>query len=244
MKLDSEFGKKLLIVGAVVIFLFFALSLISEKDNTVIFVDGDVVDEGIPSLGSIGALSDAYEYDPGETMKVSMLVTNDRDDDYDFMVKMWEEKVFGSQEILAYESLPVTIKKGQSHTFTTEYQVPLKPGECFYSIVSYYAPVGHSNFATYDDGDFFMIKVLDTTPVAEDDGTPTATDTPEPTPTPTTTPLVTDVPPPVAGDTGIEDEEDRPLIDLEDEPTQIGIALIIMASIPIIGFFIIRYRKR
>ena len=243
MKFDSELMKKILIGGAVIVFILFALSLLGDKDNTVVFVDGDAISEGIPSLGSVGALSDAYEYDPGEVMEVSMVVTNDRDDDYDFMVKMWEEKTFGSQEVLAYESLPVTIKKGQSHTFTTEYQVPLEPGGCFYSIVSYFAPVGHSNFATYDDGDFFLINVLDTTPVAEDDGTPTATDTPEPTetgtPATTGTPLITDVPPSV-----IEDEDDRPLIDLEDETTQIGIALIIMASIPIIGFFIIRYRKR
>ena len=242
MKFDSELMKKILIGGAVVVFVLFALSLLGDKDNTVVFVDGDAISEGIPSLGAVGALSDAYEYDPGETMEVSMVVTNNRDDDYDFMVKMWEEKTFGSQEILAYESLPVTVKKGQSYTFTTEYQVPLEPGECFYSIVSYFAPVGHSNFATYDDGDFFMIKVLDTTPVAEDDGTPTATDTPEP--TETGTPLVTDVPPPVTGDAGVEDEEDRPLIDLDDEATQIGIALIIMALIPITGFFVIRYRKR
>ena len=242
MKFDSEFGKKLLIGGAVVVFILFAMSLIGEKDNTVIFVDGDLVDEGIPSLGSIGASADAYYFDPGETMEVSIWVTNDRDDDYDFMVKMWEEKTFGSQEVLAYESLPVTIKEGQTHTFTTEYQVPLEPGECFYSIVSYFAPVGHSNFATYDDGDFFMIKVLDTTPVAEDEGDVTVTETP--TPTATATPLVTDVPPAVAGDAGVEGEEDIPLIDLDDESTQIAIALIIMASIPIIGFFVIRYRKK
>ena len=242
MKFDSEFGKKLLIGGAVVVFILFAMSLIGEKDNTVIFVDGDLVDEGIPSLGSIGASADAYYFDPGETMEVSIWVTNDRDDDYDFMVKMWEEKTFGSQEVLAYESLPVTIKEGQTHTFTTEYQVPLEPGEYFYSIVSYYAPVGHSNFATYDDGDFFMIEVLDTTPVAEDDGTPTATDTPEP--IETGTPIVTDGPTPVTDVVGVEDEDEEPLIDLDDETTQIGIALIIMASIPIIGFFVIRYRKR
>ena len=242
MKFDSEFGKKLLIGGAVVVFILFAMSLIGEKDNTVIFVDGDLVDEGIPSLGSIGASADAYYFDPGETMEVSIWVTNDRDDDYDFMVKMWEEKTFGSQEVLAYESLPVTIKEGQTHTFTTEYQVPLEPGEYFYSIVSYYAPVGHSNFATYDDGDFFMIEVLDTTPVAEDDGTPTATDTPEP--IETGTPIVTDGPTPVTDVVGVEDEDEEPLIDLDDEATQIGIALIIMALIPITGFFVIRYRKR
>lgn len=242
MKFDSELMKKILIGGAVVVFVLFALSLLGDKDNTVVFVDGDAISEGIPSLGSVRALSDAYEYDPGETMEISIVVTNERDDDHDFSVKVWEEKVFGSQEVLAFESLPVTIKEGQSHTFTTEYQVPLEPGECFYSIVSYYAPVGHPNFATYDDGDFFMIKVLDTTPVAEDDGTPTATDTPEP--TETGTPIVTDGPTPVTAVVGVEDEEDIPLIDLDDESTQIGIALIIMASIPIIGFFVIRYRNR
>ena len=242
MKLDSELGKKLLIGSAIVVFLFFALTLISEKDNTVIFVNGDVVDEAIPSLGSVSAFYDAYYFDPGETMEISVKVTNDRNDDYDFSVKVWEEKVLGSQEVLAFESLPVTIKEGQTHTFTTEYQVPLEPGEYFYSIVSYYAPVGHSNFATYDDGDSFMIEVLDTTPVAEDDGTPTATDTPEP--IETGTPIVTDGPTPVTDVVGVEDEDEEPLIDLEDETTQIGIALIIMASIPIIGFFVIRYRKK
>lgn len=243
MKFDSELMKKILIGGAVIVFILFAISLLSDKDNTNVFVDGDAVTEGIPSLGSVGAFGDAYEYDPGETMEVSITITNDRDDDYDFMVKMWEEKTFGSQEVLAYESIPVTIIKGQSHTFTTEYQVPLEPGGCFYSIVSYYAPVGHSNFAMYDDGDFFLINVLDTTPVAEDEGTPTATDTPEP--TPTDTPIVTDGPTPVTDIVRAEDdEEDRPLIDLDDENTQIGIALIIMASIPIIGFFVIRYRNR
>ena len=242
MKFDSELMKKILIGGAVVVFILFALSLLGDKDNTVVFVDGDAISEGIPSLGSIGASADAYYFDPGETMEVSIWVTNDRDDDYDFMVKMWEEKTFGSQEVLAYESLPVTIKEGQTHTFTTEYQVPLEPGEYFYSIVSYYAPVGHSNFATYDDGDFFMIEVLDTTPVAEDDGTPTATDTPEP--IETGTPIVTDGPTPVTDVVGVEDEDEEPLIDLDDEATQIGIALIIMALIPITGFFVIRYRKR
>ena len=89
--------------------MLFAISLLGDKDNTVVFVDGDAISEGIPSLGSVGAFADAYEYNPGETMEVSITVTNERDDDYDFMVKMWEEEDFGSDGIVFYESLPVTI---------------------------------------------------------------------------------------------------------------------------------------
>ena len=242
MKFDSELMKKILIGGALVVFILFAFSLLGDKDNAVVFVDGDVVSDDIPSLGSVGAFGDAYEYNPGETMEVSITITNERDNDYDFVVKMWEEKDFDSQGVPVFESLPVTIKKGQFHIFTTEHQVPLEPGGLFYSVVSYYAPVGHSNFAVYDDGDFFYIVVLDTTPVAEDDGTPTVTDTPEP--TETGTPIVTNGPLPVTDVVGVEDEEDRPLIDLDDEATQIAIALIVMVLIPITGFFVIRYRNR
>ena len=240
MKIDNELTKKLLISGMVILFILIAASYIFEEDNVKLFVNGDEVKRDIITIGSIASTADKYEFDPGEKMEISMDVTNDRFTDYDFKAKVWEEKTLGSQEVVVFESDPVTIEKDKSFTFSTEYRVPLEPGTYFISTISYYAPVGHMNFATHDDGTYFTIEVLDTTPVLPEVND-TIAETPEPTPTGTPISLVTDVPCPV---TEYEDELIFGVIDLEDEKTQMGIGLIIMALIPIIGFFVIRYKKR
>jgi len=242
MKIDTEFMKKLLVGGMAFVFILILISCISEKDNVAIFVNGDEVSRDAITIGSIVTTADTYEFNPGETMEISMVVMNKFDGDYDFTVTVWEEKELASQEVVAFESEPVTIQTGDSHTFSTEHKVPLEPGEYFYSIISFYSPVGHPNFATYDDGAYFKIKVLDTTPVA-DGSDVIVTETPVPTETDTEvgTPIATSTPATVGAE---EDEDDTPWIDLDDEPTQIGIALIIMASIPIIGFFVIRRKNK
>lgn len=236
MKIDNEFMKKLLIGGMIVLFMLIAASYAFEKDNVTLFVNGDEVKRDVITIGSIASIADKYKFDPGEKMEISMDVTNDRNQDYDFKVKVWEEKTLGSQEIVAFESDPVTIEESKSFTFSTEYTVPLEPGTYFISTISYYAPVGHMNFATYDDGTYFSIVVLDNPPVTPE---PTEEATEEATGTPTVND--TDIPP--SSVTG-EDDYLFGIIDLEDESTQIGIALIIMILIPVIGFFVIRYKNK
>lgn len=240
MKINKELAKGLLLGGMVVLFILIAMSYAFDKDNVEIFVNGDKIDRDIISIGSIASTADKYEFDPEEEIDISMKVTNDLNQDYDFKVMVWKENILGSKEIIVYESDPVTIEKDKSFTFSTEYRVPLEPGTYFISTISYYAPIGHMNFATYDDGTYFIITVLDTTPVVHEND---AEETPTPTPTATGTPitLVTDVPCPIET---YDEESFFDFIDLEDENTQIGIALIIMALIPVIGFFVIRYRKK
>lgn len=241
MKIDNEFMKRLLIGGMVIIFIMIAASYVFEKDNVTLFVNGDEVKKDIITIGSIASTADKYEFDPGEKMEISMDVTNDRSQEYDFKVKVWEEKTLGSQETIVFESDPVTIGKDESFTFSTEYIVSLEPGMYFISTVSYYAPVGHPNFARHDDGTHFKIVVLDNPPVVyEDDIEEISTPTPTPTATGTPISLITDVPYPITEDDGYISR----IIDLEDEKTQMGIGLITMALVFIVGLFIIRYRKK
>lgn len=237
MKIDNDLMKKVLIGGMALVFIMIAMTYAFEKDNVKIFVNGDEVEKDTITIGSVISTTDVYEYDPNENIEISAVVTNDRNQDYDFIVKVWEETSLSSQDNEIYESDPVTIAEGETFTFLIEHNVPLEPGTYFYSIKSYYAPVGHINFATYDDGTYFTVTVLDTTPVTYDNDVEEI-ETPEPTATGTPITLVTDIPCPVT------EEDDKPLIDLDDENTQIGIGLIIMVLIPIIGYFAIRHKKK
>lgn len=238
MKIDDELTKKLLIGGMVIIFILIAASYTFDKDNIKLFVNGDEVGKDIITIGSIASTADKYEFDPGEKMEISMDVTNDRNVEYDFKVKVWEEKTLGSEEIIVFESDPVTIEKDRSFTFSTEYTVPLEPGIYFISTLSYYAPVGHMNFARYDDGTYFTITVLDNPPVIYND-------TEEPTETPTATGTETGTPTPTATgtpslDVTDDDESIFDFVDLEDEYTKIFIGIFAVLFVLIVGYFALR----
>jgi len=222
-------------------FVLIVASYLCEPDNVQIYVNGDEVDKDAVVTGSVAATPDIYKLDPNEIMEISAKVTNERDGDYDFKVVVWEGPSVGSQDTKIFESESITIKESQFVTFSKYYQVPLEPGTYYYSIISYYAPVGHPNFGQYDDGTNFAIEVLDTTPIVYDD-TPTATATPTPTvtPTETATPNATATPMNITVD-GVEDEE--PLfdpIDFEDENFKMVIGIVVAMLIVILGYFVIR----
>lgn len=249
MKIDKELTKKLLVVGAMVLFVGLFL-LYSDDEDVSVFVNGDEVSKTTLSIGSIASTADTYEFAPGETMILTMAVTNNQNQEYDFSVTVWEEISIGSQDIEVFKSVPITLDEGQSHTFTTDIIVPFEPGTYFYSTVSYYSPVGFFEYSMYNSGTYFSVTVLDITPVS----TPTPEGTPVATPTPdiddTTPPGVTGTPG-ITGTPSIDDgDEDSPFntildgIDLEDEDTKIVLAAIAFGAIMAIGLTVINKRRK
>lgn len=249
MKIDKELIKKLLVVGAMVLFIGLFLLYTDDKDVSV-FVNGDEVSKVTLSIGSIASTADTYEFAPGETMILTTAVTNNQNQEYDFSVTVWEEISIGSQDTEVFKSVPITLAEGQSHTFTADIIVPFEPGTYLYSTLSYYSPVGFSEYLMYDDGTYFSVTVLDITPVS--------TPTPEGSPVATSTPDIDDTTPPgvtgtpgITGTPSINDEDEYSPFDtvfgginLEDENTKILLAAIAFGAIMAIGLTIINIRRK
>ena len=245
MKFDNETGKKLLIGGMLIVFILIAASYLFASDNVTTFVNGDEVSGDGIAIGSVATTPDFYEFYTGETMDITVDVTNNQNQEFDFKVVIWEGPTAGSKETEIFESEQLTLEVGENFVFSTDYKVPLEPGIYYYSTISYYAPVGFSNFGQYDDGTNFAIEVISLgpgtpydTPTTDDTptGTPTATPTPDADETPTATPTET-----VDNGDGTEDgDEEDPYAFIDDENFKIAVGISVALLFVIFGYFAIR----
>lgn len=237
MKFDNETGKKLLIGGMLIVFVLIAASYLLESDNVKTFVNGDEVNRDGVAIGALATTPDYYEFYTGETMDITMDVTNDQIEEFDFKVVIWEGPTAGSKETEIFESEQLTLDVGENFVFSTEYRVPLEPGIYYYSAISYYAPVGYANFGQYDDGTSFVIEVISLGPDAPT-ATPTETGTPTTTPTETGTPTAT---PTETADNGDDTEDDGTDSDFtDDENFKLAVGISLGIFLIIIGYFAIR----